>query len=169
MIATVLTEIRTDQLPNMGIECYHYSSPFSIYFSRKLCISKWSSHHIFSFQKLQHTISYLGFAVHLAVIMKSITFWDVKPRSLVYVNWCFRGTQRLHSQSRVSPVMIRFLLVGWLHDSFSDPEDGGSTFLQNVSKLLPNYITHPRILSRVKGVTIDEVWIGFIITTRNYK
>jgi hypothetical protein len=31
MIATVLTGIRTDQFPNMGIECYHYASSLSIY------------------------------------------------------------------------------------------------------------------------------------------
>jgi hypothetical protein len=85
MIATVLTEIRTDQLPNMGIECYHYASPLNIYLSRKLCISKWSSHHIVRFQILQHTISYLGFEVHLVVTMKSTILWEVTPRSLVYV------------------------------------------------------------------------------------
>jgi hypothetical protein len=37
------------------------------------------------------------------------------------------------------------ILAGYLLGLFLDPEDGGSTFLRNVSELLSNYtVLHPR-------------------------
>jgi hypothetical protein len=85
MIATALTEIRTDQLPNMGIECYHYASPLSIYLSREnFAFQNEARIILFVFKDCNITISYLGFEVHLAVTMKG-DFWDVTPRSLVDV------------------------------------------------------------------------------------
>jgi hypothetical protein len=38
------------------------------------------------------------FEVLTGVIMKSSIFWDITPRSLIKVNWCFRGTCHLHPQ-----------------------------------------------------------------------
>jgi hypothetical protein len=45
-------------------------------------------------------MSYKGFEVFTAVVMKSIIFWDMTPCSLLSFNRCFEGTYRLHLQGR---------------------------------------------------------------------
>jgi hypothetical protein len=55
--------------------------------------------------------------------MKMAVFWVVAPCSLVVVYRCFRSTCCLHHQ-----VTYR-------------PDDGGSKYLYNVGKLLPDYTT----------------------------
>jgi hypothetical protein len=55
--------------------------------------------------------------------------WGVSTQSLVEVHWPFRGMNCL-------------ILAGYLLGSLFDPEDGGSTFLQSISELLPDYMAH---------------------------
>jgi hypothetical protein len=42
----------------------------------------------------------VGFEVFTAMVMKSIIFWDMTPRSLLSCNRSFWGTYRLHLQGR---------------------------------------------------------------------
>jgi hypothetical protein len=67
------------------------------------------------------------FQVLTAASMKITVFWDVAPCSLVEVYRRCRGTCCLHHQGDY-------------------PDDEGSKYLCNVSKLLPDYmVQHPRI------------------------
>jgi hypothetical protein len=83
---------------------------------------------------------------------KSIIFWDVTSCSLaeVYrtfeVTYCFHlQGQRISRAIKAGPHQAGSHSASWLLGLLLDPEDGGSTFLRNVGKLLPDYITsHPR-------------------------
>jgi hypothetical protein len=80
----------------------------------------------------------VGFEVPAAVVMKRSVFWDITPRSPLYVNRCFGGTCRLHlqgqriSQPRHQREVCYLLLLCYILCLFSDPEDGGDMFLRNV-------------------------------------
>jgi hypothetical protein len=81
--------------------------------------------------------------------LPSTIFWCVTLCSLVEVYWHFRGMYCLHLQGvRVSKGRkchaasihsLCFLLACCLLGLLFGPEDGGSLFLQNVSKPLPYY------------------------------
>jgi hypothetical protein len=45
-------------------------------------------------------VSYVGFEVFTAVVMKGINFWDMTPCSLLSFNRRFGGKYRLHLQGR---------------------------------------------------------------------
>jgi hypothetical protein len=64
------------------------------------------------------------------ILMKSTTFWDKKPCSLLKVNWCFGGTYHLHLQGWISlarcqvkaggkPLLKHQLTLNGLHDVVS--------------------------------------------------
>jgi hypothetical protein len=50
--------------------------------------------------RYKHEMTYVGFQVLTAVVMKSSIFWDIMPYSPLKVNRRFRGTRRLHLQGR---------------------------------------------------------------------
>jgi hypothetical protein len=64
-------------------------------------------------------------------------FWDTTPRSPVEVHRRFGGTHCLRLQER----RVNQILRGCLYGLFFHPENGGNTFLQKASELLPDYIT----------------------------
>jgi hypothetical protein len=71
--------------------------------------------------KSVNILSWVGFEVFTAVVMKSVIFWDVTPCSLLSFNRRLGGTYRLH-----------LLLATWFLNNFFDPADGGDMFLRNV-------------------------------------
>jgi hypothetical protein len=80
--------------------------------------------HITSQKLMSHRPSehWVGFEVFTATSMKMAVFWVLAPRSLVEVYQRFRGSCCLH------------------HQGDDDPDDGGSKYLWNVGKLLPDYM-----------------------------
>jgi hypothetical protein len=89
--------------------------------------------------------SYVGFEVFIAVVMKSIIFWDMMPCSLLRCNRRFAGTCRLQLQGRKKKFQLATcLLAGSCWNVFFDPEDGGDTFLRNVGCISTDYMaSHP--------------------------
>jgi hypothetical protein len=69
-----------------------------------------------------------GIDVLTAVIVNCIIFWDLKPCSLVEVHGRFGGSYSCH-----------LLLACFFPGLPFDPENGGSMFLRNVRKILPDY------------------------------
>jgi hypothetical protein len=90
--------------------------------------SRWAiSGHSNSFQEADDSldgqeISYVGFKVPTALVMKSIIFWNITPCSPLSVNRRFGGTYRL------PPAFTLVSYSGYLLDL----EDGGDMFLRNV-------------------------------------
>jgi hypothetical protein len=69
-------------------------------------------------EPLNTILSYVGFEVLAAVVMKVVFFWDTAPCS-PYVNRCFRGTYHLHLQGRKSAEQETSLLAGGLTSNHS--------------------------------------------------
>jgi hypothetical protein len=97
--------------------------------------------------------------------VKNIIFWGVVPRSLVEIYRNFGGTVCLHihhrevSQASIQQYLIFFglLTACFLLDVFFDPDDGGSTFIRNADKLLPDYTaSHPRRSYYLNSVKLPQ-------------
>jgi hypothetical protein len=72
--------------------------------------------------------------------MKSTTFWDVKPCSLVEAHWPFRETYCLYIKGwRVSQAGSDHKYACWLCGLLIFPEERGSIYLQNVGELVLKY------------------------------
>jgi hypothetical protein len=54
---------------------------------------------------------HVGFEVSTAVVMKSIIFWDMTPRSLLSCNRRFGGTYRLHLQGLRNCLLVFVELI----------------------------------------------------------
>jgi hypothetical protein len=98
--------------------------------------------------------------------------WRLLPSGLWrYIVWYVYQTTRRHSSEDSKRFFIYILLLecwgmfteffstiisiaaGYLLGLLFSPKDGGSTFLRNVSKLLPDYISsHPRICLSIANV-----------------
>jgi hypothetical protein len=117
--------------------------------------------------KLQQ-LKYFRLKILTVVTIKSIIFWDMTTHTLVEIQLYFRRMYGLHLQgqriksSKQQQMSFQSDLSTNLWDHFGpweilndnelspsfllhfNPEDGSSTFLRNVSQLLPDYIvSHP--------------------------
>jgi hypothetical protein len=83
-------------------------------------------------------MTYVGFEVFTAVVLKSIFFWVMTPCSALSGTRRFGRTYRLHLQGRRIVQQTseqaggKQKLARWFAELFFNPEDGGDTFLRNV-------------------------------------
>jgi hypothetical protein len=65
-------------------------------------------HRVVAPVKKKNLLLLVGVEVFTAVVMKSITFWDMTPCSLLSANRRFGGTYRLHLQGRRNKFFLEF-------------------------------------------------------------
>jgi hypothetical protein len=85
---------------------------------------------------MDNQFAYVGFEVLIAVVMKSPTFWGIKPCSPLNVNRYFFLQGRRERQARNKHEVDKkksLLHAGFLLGLHFDPEDGGYMLLRNVS------------------------------------
>jgi hypothetical protein len=85
---------------------------------------------LYSLDYLLRKFHNVGFEVFIAVAMKITVFWGVMLYNLLEVYRHLRWMNSLH-------------LAGCLSNSSTNPEGGGSTFLENISKLLQDCMPSP--------------------------
>jgi hypothetical protein len=85
------------------------------------------------------SLSFVGFEVSTAVVIKGIIFWDMTPCSPLSYNQRFGGTYRLHLQDRRNRFSKTSKQAG------GKPEDGDDMFLRNVGCNSTDYTaSYPR-------------------------
>jgi hypothetical protein len=80
----------------------------------------------------------MGHEILTVVVMNVAIFWDIAPCS-PYLNQRFEGTYQLHLEGKKS-LPARCFIARLI----SDPEDGGDTFLRNISSNTENTELYPR-------------------------
>jgi hypothetical protein len=79
-------------------------------------------------------MTYVGFEVFTAVVIKSTVFWDITPCSPLKVNRRFGGTYSLYLEARLPTNFHAGILL-----RLFDPEDGGDILLRNIGEILADY------------------------------
>jgi hypothetical protein len=90
-------------------------------------------------------LPYVELEAPRTVVMKSYTFWDTTPCSLLKANVRFRETCRLQLQDRRISPSKKLLHAGFLVGLFFDTVDGGDIYLRNVGKP-PDYKPSKKLL-----------------------